>query len=76
MRHFEPCLCGSDDCPACYPGRATRRFPLGSLSAEDCDILNAEYDAEQAAADEEAELYSRPMLEDDDDAPPLEHDLL
>jgi hypothetical protein len=44
----------------------TRR-PRYGLSAEDCDILNAEYYAEQAAADEEAELQYRRMLEDDDD---------
>lgn len=88
---YEPCLCGADDCPACFPGRAYRRYPLGSLDAEDIDILN-----EQAAADEEAALTSRRMREDEDEAyraeqaahaadaerwyadndtPPVEHDL-
>ena len=60
---YEPCLCGADDCPSCFPGRATRHYPLGSLSAEDIDILN-----EQAAADEEAELMYRRMLDDAADA--------
>jgi hypothetical protein len=33
------------------------------LSAEDCDILNDEYRAEQAAADEEAERTYQEMLD-------------
>jgi hypothetical protein len=64
---YEPCLCGAIDCPSCGPMqgyRGARRYPLGSLSAEDIDILNAEYRAEQAAADEEAELYYRRYVED------------
>ena len=44
-------------------------------------IPNTELDdaqrwAEEAAADEEAELMYRRMLEDEDDVPPVEHDLL
>jgi hypothetical protein len=69
---YEPCLCGAIDCPSCGPmqgDRVPRRYALGRLSAEDCDILNEEYRAEQAAADEEAELYYRRYVEDgpDDD---------
>ena len=59
---YEPCLCGDPECPACGPyyGHTPRtRYPLGSLSAEEIDILN-----EQAAADEEAELTYRRMLDD------------
>ena len=42
MNMPERCYCGSDDCPSCFPGRASRQhYPLGSLSAEDIDILNA-----------------------------------
>jgi len=63
---YEPCLCAAPDCPSCGPmqgSRVPRRYPLGSLSAEDIDILN-----EQAAADEEAELYYRRYVEDGPDA--------
>lgn len=41
----EPCLCAAPDCPICGPMqgyRQARRYPLGSLSAEDIDILNEE----------------------------------
>jgi hypothetical protein len=57
---YEPCLCGADDCSACFPGRAYRKhYALGSLDAEDIDILN-----EQAAADEEAEQVYQQMHDD------------
>ena len=59
---YEPCLCGADDCPSCFPGRVPRRSPYG-LSAEDCDILNEDYRAEQAAADEEAARTFQEMLD-------------
>lgn len=39
------------------------------------DLYDAQRWAEDAAADEEAELLYRRMLEDEDDAPPVEHDL-
>jgi hypothetical protein len=64
---YEPCLCGADDCPSCFPGRALRRYPLGSLSAEDCDILGDDWRAEQAAEAEEAELTYQRMCEEDED---------
>jgi hypothetical protein len=68
---YERCYCGAIDCPSCAPMqgyRVPKRYPLGSLSAEDIDILNDEYRAEQAAADEEAELYYRRYVEDGPDA--------
>jgi ssDNA-binding Zn-finger/Zn-ribbon topoisomerase 1 len=68
---YEPCLCGAIDCPSCGPMqgyRVPRRYPYGRLSAEDCDILNAEYYAEQAAADAEAEAaYERDDEAEDTD---------
>lgn len=68
---YHPCLCGATDCPSCGPMqgyRVPRRYALGRLSAEDCDILNAEYYAEQAAADAEAEAaYERDDEADDTD---------
>jgi hypothetical protein len=60
---YEPCLCGDPECPACgLYSRHRPHYPLGSLDAEDIDILN-----EQAAADEEAELYYRRYVEDGPD---------
>jgi hypothetical protein len=60
---YEPCLCGDPECPACgLYYRHQPHYPLGSLDAEDIDILN-----EQAAADEEAELYYRRYVEDGPD---------
>jgi hypothetical protein len=69
---YERCYCGATDCPTCGPlqgYRVGRRYPLGSLDAEDIEILN-----EQAAADEEAELRYRRMVEDEE-ADTVEHDL-
>lgn len=65
---YEPCYCGAIDCPSCGPlqgYRVPRRSALGSLDAEDIAILH-----EQAAADEEAEMYYRRYVEDGPDADP------
>jgi hypothetical protein len=66
MMFPERCYCAAPDCPSCGPMqgyRVHRRSPFGSLDAEDIDILN-----EQAAADEEAELYYRRYVEDGPEA--------
>jgi hypothetical protein len=65
---YERCYCGATDCPSCGPmqgDRVPKRSPLGSLSAEDCDILNEEYRAQQAADDEEAALTYQRMMEEE-----------
>jgi hypothetical protein len=68
---YQPCVCGATDCPSCTllpRARPPRRAALGSLSAEDIDILNEDSRAEQAAADEEAALYYRRYVEDGPEA--------
>jgi hypothetical protein len=69
---YQPCDCGAHDCPSCTllpRARTPRRSALGSLSAEDIDLLNEDaYRAEHAAADEEAERYYRRYVEDGPDA--------
>jgi hypothetical protein len=61
MQRFEPCMCGDPECSRCgLYYRHQPHYALGSLDAEDIDILN-----EQAAADEEAELMSQDMCDQD-----------
>lgn len=42
MRTPEPCLCGAEDCPRCYPQRFKRAFGrLVPVGTDEDDVLDA-----------------------------------
>ena len=56
MRNYEPCLCGADDCPECYPGTWQETRNVAAWENSDTKLEYEEWLDDQESAKEEYEL--------------------